>query len=314
MNICVIGGDLRTAELIKMLAKDENDSNVIKYANNKNSANNSEVQVNKNQLFLYGLEKCDTLTNSKGETNFNHIDNLEKGLQNCDFVITSIPLSKDGKYINANFTDKKISVQDFFNTVKNKKIITGNITNEIQSLIKPENNNEIIDVLKYEELTILNSIPTAEGAIQIAMEKSQITLHNSNCLVLGFGRIGKILAKMLQGFGANVYCEARKPHDIAWIKAYGYNPIMLDDLNENLSKFDFIFNTIPYVILDKNNLNLIQKECIIIDLASKPGGVDFDEANRLGLKTDWALALPGKVAPKTSAKYIYDIIKKLEIK
>lgn len=283
MNICVIGGDLRIAELINMLAKD--DCN----------------------LFLYGLEKCDKL---KG---FNHVDNIEKDLQNCDFVITSIPLSKDGKFFNANFTDKKISVEDFFKIVKNKKIITGNITSEIQNLIKPENNNEIIDVLKYEDLTILNSIPTAEGAIQIAMEKSVITLHNSNCLILGFGRIGKILAKMLKGLGANVYCEARKMQDIAWINAYSYNPILLKDLNENLSKFDFIFNTIPHIILDKNNLNLIQKECIIIDLASKPGGVDFDEANKLGLKTEWALALPGKVAQKTSAKYIYDIIEKLNI-
>lgn len=281
MNICFIGGDSRTVELIKMLAKDKND------------------------IFLYGLEKCEALKS------YNHFENLEKGLQNCDFVITSIPLSKDGKFFNTSFSDKKISVQEFFKIVNNTKIVTGNITNEIQNYIKSENNNEIIDVLKFEELTILNSIPSAEGAIQVAMENSLITLHNSNCLVLGFGRIGKILSKMLLGFGANVFCEARKTQDIAWIKAYGYSPIHLNELDENLSKFDFIFNTIPHVILDKNNLNFIKKECVIIDLASKPGGIDFEEANKLGLQTHWALGLPGKVAPKTAAKYIYEIIKNL---
>ena len=165
--------------------------------------------------------------------------------------------------------------------------------------------------MKFEELIVLNSIPTAEGAIQIAMEKSLITLHNSKCLVLGFGRIGKILAKMLLGIGAQVYCEARKEQDIAWIKSYGYNAIHLNDLDNNLGNFDFIFNTIPYLILDKSRLSLIKSECLLIDLASKPGGIDFEEAEKLKLQTDWALALPGKVAPKTAAGYIYEIIKNI---
>lgn len=281
MNITIIGGDSRIEELVKFLEKD------------------------KNEICLYGLEKSEKLVHLK------NVGTIEFALENSDLVITSIPLSKDGKYINTPLSNNKILVQEFFETVKNKKIITGNITPEIQNYIKPENDLEIVDVLKFEELTVLNSIPTAEGAIQIAMEKSDITIHNSKCLVLGFGRIGKILAKMLLGIGAKVYCEARKEHDIAWIESYGYNAIHLNELNKHLSEFDFIFNTIPYLILDKSNLNLVKQDCILIDLASKPGGIDFEEANRLHLKNDWALALPGKVAPKTAAKYIYEIIKKL---
>lgn len=281
MNISVIGGDSRIVELVKILNENEN------------------------EISLYGLEKSEKL---KG---FYHVNNLEEAMKKSDFIITSIPLSKNGKYFNAIYTDEKILVEDIFKIAKNKKIITGNITNEIKEYIKTENNNEIIDILKFEELTILNSIPTAEGAIQIAMEKSLITLHNSKCLVLGFGRIGKILAKMLLGIGAQVYCEARKEQDIAWIKSYGYNAIQLNDLDNNLGDFDFIFNTIPYLILDKSRLSLIKSECLLIDLASKPGGIDFEEAEKLKLQTDWALALPGKVAPKTAAGYIYEIIKNI---
>lgn len=278
MNVSVIGGDSRIVELVKLLAND------------------------KNELCLFGLGQCDELKE------FKQASNLDEALQKAEIVITSIPLSKNGKCINTAFTEKTILVEDFFDKAKNKKIFTGNITEEIRKCIKKENNNEIIDVLKYEELTVMNVIPTAEGAIQIAMERSKITLHDSNCLVLGFGRIGKILAKMLQGLGANVYCEARKQHDLAWIKAYGYNEIHLNDLNKKLGEFDFIFNTIPHLILDKTNLGLVKKDCILIDLASKPGGIDFDEANRLGLQNEWALALPGKVAPKTAARYIYEMI------
>ena len=99
---------------------------------------------------------------------------------------------------------------------------------------------------------------------------------------------------MLNGIGSKVYCEARKPQDIAWIEAYGYNAIQLGNLDENLNKFDFIFNTIPYVILNKPQLDLLNPNCIIIDLASKPGGIDFEYAKNIGIKTNWALGLPRK--------------------
>lgn len=279
MNISIIGGDSRIVELVKLLAKEEN------------------------KISLFGLGKCKELENYK------QASNLDEALQDAQLVITSIPLSKNGININTVYTEKTILVEDFFTKCKNKKIITGNINEGIQKFIIPESKNEIIDVLKKEELTVMNAIPTAEGAIQIAMEKSSVTLHNSKCLVLGFGRIGKILSKMLSGIGANVYCEARKIQDLAWIRAYGYNPINLDELDEYLDEFDFIFNTIPNLILDKNRLKLIKKECILIDLASKPGGIDFDEAENLKLQVEWALALPGKVAPKTAARYIYEIYK-----
>ncbi len=280
MNIGIVGGDSRIVELVKIL------------------------QENNNKVKLYGLELCSELKN------FDNENTLEDLLKNVDTIITSIPLSKNGKFINSAFTNEEILIEDFFELSKNKTIITGNITNEIKNCIK-NNENNIIDILKLEELAILNSIPTAEGAIQIAMEKSLKTIHGSKCLVLGFGRIGKVLSKMLYGIGANVYCEARKSTDIAWIESYKYNAIHLEELNKYLGDFDFIFNTIPYVILDKNNLKLIKKDCLLIDLASNPGGIDFNEAERLQLQTVWALALPGKVAPKTAATYIYKILKNI---
>lgn len=282
MNISIIGGDLRIVELAKTLRKHK-----------------------ENQIYIYGMEECEDIKD------INQSENLKQIVEKSEEIITSIPLSKDGITINSPYSNKKIYIKDLFEYSKNKKIITGNITDEIKSNIKDLNSNKIIDVMELEELAILNSIPTAEGAIQIAMQKSKITIHNSCCLVMGFGRIGKILAKMLNGLGANVFCEARKKKDIAYIKSYGYNAIELSKLNDYLNKFDFIFNTIPYIILNKDNLNFVNKECFIIDLASKPGGIDFDYANKLNLQTEWALALPGKVAPKTAANYLYEIIQEV---
>ena len=258
MNISIIGGDQRIIELARIIQNNKRDN-----------------------LYLYGIDETDIIKD------FQIASSLKEAIDKSEMIITSIPLSKDGEHIYAPFSTKTILISDLFEYAKNKKIITGNISNQ-------QSDNEIIDVLKLEELAVLNAIPTAEGAIQIAIEKSDITLHESNCLVMGFGKIGKILSKMLYGMGANVYCEARKESDIAFIKAYGYNDIYLKDLSQYLGKFDFIFNTIPNIILDKTNLSYIKKECIIIDLASKPGGVDFDYANSINLKTYWALALPRK--------------------
>ena len=148
------------------------------------------------------------------------------------------------------------------------------------------------------------------------MEETQRTIHGTKILVMGFGRVGKVLANMLKGIGAEVYCEARKNEDLAWIKAYGYNPVHLNDLNENLNKFDIIINTIPFQILDKERLELLKEDVVIIDLASNPGGVDRRVAREKGIKVIWALSLPGKVAPLTSAEFIkealYHVLKELD--
>ena len=189
--------------------------------------------------------------------------------------------------------------------MKRKTLIAGNINKEILKNAESED-VKVIDLLKREELAVLNTISTAEGAIQIAMEETSRTIHGSNVLVMGFGRIGKILAKMLNGIGAKVYCEARKNEDFAWIKAYGYNLVPLKNLKNEISKFDIIINTIPSMILTREYLERVNKEALLIDVASMPGGVDNIVAKELGIRTILALSLPGKVAPITSAEFIKD--------
>ena len=113
---------------------------------------------------------------------------------------------------------------------------------------------------------------------------------------------------MLKGIGGNVYCEARKNVDLAWIKAYGYEQVTLKELKEELNKFDIIINTIPALVLKEEEIKYLKKDCLLIDLASNPGGIDKLAAKEQGIKMIWALSLPGKVAPLTSAEFIKDTI------
>lgn len=288
-KIAVIGGDLRMVKLVEMLAKD-----------------NFEV-------YTYALEKAESI--SKIE-NVKQKSSIQEALQEVKIVIGPIPLSSNNISINTPFSEKNVTIEELTHDLNEKIFIAGNMKSEVYEYTKGKD-IQIIDLLNREELVVLNTISTAEGAIQIAMEETNSTIHGSNVLVMGYGRVGKIVANMLKGIGANVYCEARKNVDLAWIKAYGYVPVRLNELEQTLYNYDIVINTIPSMVLDEKRLKYLKKECLIIDLASNPGGVDRMASKKQGIKTIWALSLPGKVAPLTSAEFIkdtiYNILKEMEI-
>lgn len=282
-QIGIIGGDLRIIRLAEILSKEGH------------------------TIYTYALDKYNFLDKDILKCN-----RIEEICNKCDYIISGVPFSQDGVYVNTPFTSEQIKLDDLLKIIANKTLIAGGIKRDIKEKAI-EDNVKTIDLLEFEELTILNIIPTVEGAIQIAMEQTEFTINNSKCLILGFGRIGKLLSKNLKGLGAKVYCMARKESDIAWIKAFGYNSIHIDNLQENLeNRYDIIFNTIPTLILDSKKLELIKnKETLIIELASAPGGIDFEKAEEYGIKTVKALGLPGKVAPLTAAEYIKEALEKI---
>lgn len=275
----VIGGDLRSLKLASQIVADGNEVNV------------------------YGFK------NAGVELEIEESQDLTSAIDESDVVIGPVPCStNDNEILNAPFFSGKIYINEIFKKMtKNQLFIAGRISEKIQNLAQIYN-VYTVDLLEREEMAVLNAIPTAEGAVKIAIEEMPITLHNSNAMILGFGRIGKNLAKILHGMGANVFVGARKYADIAWIKCYRYIPFFLSEIKSYLGQMDVIFNTIPHVILDSELLKEINKDCPVIDLASKPGGVDFVKAKEIGTNVIWALSLPGKVAPVTAAQFIKDTI------
>ena len=279
-KIAVIGGDLRSAKLAKMLAKDEN------------------------EIYVYGLEKAEDM---KDAENIIKCESVKKAVEKAEIVIGPIPFSSNGTIINAPYSNNEITIRELMHNIHTQILIAGGIQPEVYLMTNNEY-IEIIDIMKREELAVLNTIATAEGTIQIAIENTNTILHGSNCLILGFGRIGKVLARKLVGLSVNVTCAARKDDDIAWIQAYGYKSLNINELGEELNQYDIIINTVPHIVLNEKRLEYVRNDVLLIDLASNPGGIDKKSVKDKKLKFIWALSLPGKVAPITSAEFIKNTI------
>ena len=279
-KFAIIGGDLRITKLAEMLANE------------------------KNEIYVYGLEKSEDI---KNKANIIQCDSIKKAIQNVEIVIGPIPFSSNGVTINAPFSEKEISVREMMHAINAKVLIAGGISPDVYGMANDEY-IEIIDIMKREELAVLNTIATAEGTIQIAIENTNKILHGSEVLILGFGRIGKVLARKLAGLSAKVTCAARKDEDLAWIQAYGHKATNINSIGENLRQYDIIINTVPHMILNQERLQYLKEDCLLIDLASNPGGIDKKAVKDRKFKFVWALSLPGKVAPITSAEFIKDTI------
>ena len=295
MKFSIIGGDLRLVNLAKILAND------------------------KNEVYVFGMEKSKEI---EEDNRIIKCNTLKDTIQKSDIIIGSIPFSRNNEEVYTSFSDKTIKIEDLINidykkeknsfskiqnNLKHKVFIAGNISNDAKVKLEQEY-YKVIDIMKQEELVILNTIATAEGALEVAIKNTDTIIHGSRVLILGFGRVAKMVAKKFDGISAKVTCAARKNADLAWIRALGYNAVNINDLGEDLKQYDIIINTVPQMIIDKQEMKYMNKNVLLIDLASTPGGINTEDAQKMNLKFVWALALPGKVAPVTSAEFIRDTI------
>ena len=243
-------------------------------------------------------------------------DDWEKAIQDCDAVALPLPVSEDGVRIHcpllSDATGVKLS-KLLDSLSRDVKILGGRFSPTIK-LILSEKGYSYIDYFSREELQIKNALPTAEGAMALARNELPITLAGANVAVIGYGRIGKMLAQKLKLMDAHVTVAARKTTDIALAESNGMSclPIVIRDGSSSLESiaegYDVIFNTVPEWIIDRKILREMNPKTLIIDLASAPGGIDIQVAKEEGIRVIWALSLPGKNSPFTAGKIIAETI------
>lgn len=277
-NVLIIGGDRRFLFLGELLKK-------------------------RNRVSFLGFEK-----QKGGQNNIS----FDEATSSCyDYIVLPVPSFKDG-FVNSPFSALKISCENVLSLIKQKTVLLGAMLPDDFLELASKYKVEYFDYFLREELTVANAWLTAEGAVAIAVSESDFSLFGADVLVMGYGRIGKALSHILKGYGARTDVSARKASDFAWIRAFGHTAINTADIKEHIGKYDIIFNTIPKPLLNKEALSLVKDNCLIIDLASLPGGADKAFAKEKGIKLIHALGLPAKVSPKEAGKIIMEAIENIE--
>ena len=237
-----------------------------------------------------------------------------RGAAECDLpqlaakssvILLPLPATKDGLFLNAPYAENEIRLDDDFARFFKHKTVCGGMLQRLTASSSLWREIEPEDYYRREELAVGNAIPTAEGAVGIAIREYPGTINGAKCLITGFGRIGKNLAIILRGMGAEVFCAARKKADLMQMRAFGVQPLTYREISR---RFDLIFNTVPAKVLTSPVLMQQTRDTLIIELASAPGGTDLKRAEELHLHVIDAPSLPGRVAPKTAAEYIKEAV------
>lgn len=207
--------------------------------------------------------------------------------------------------VGSNLAGMKIKIgPEFFARLPVSSLVaTGSLPQQLKEAAAAHG-IKVLEYAEINEIALPNAVPTAEGAIQLAMEHTPFTIDGSTCLVLGYGRVARALTKRLPALGAQVMVAARNPRQLEAAVAAGCLGIDLSTLEQEIGKTDIVFNTIPAPVLTAGVLRKTPSRVLIIDLASAPWGTDFDAAGQRGIKAFPAPGLPGKVAPYTAGKIL----------
>ncbi len=236
-----------------------------------------------------------------GEDVAGDLDLIKKG----DVIILPVPISRDGSTLFAPNFHTKIEISEIAKRIpKTATVFSGGEHPTITGC----NAKEKIDLLADESLTVKNAMATAEAALSVIINNTDFTLFGSKVTLLGFGRISKILARYLTALNSDVTVVARRKEILTLAQISGFKTSYFKDLKDLLKSQDIIINTVPAKVLTENELKVIKKDALVVDLASKPGGIDFETAEKLNLNVNQALSLPGKFSPKSAALYIEELI------
>lgn len=269
-DIAVIGGDKRTAYMIPFFM--ERGYRVTGYRIYRR--NDMEIEMD------------------------GYADSLKQAVESAEVIVGGIPIEKKGI----------VNLKELSRHIRKCHKIFGGVIPEAFRQECSERGIACFDFMKEESIAIFNAVATAEGAILEALLHKQTNIHHSKTLVLGYGRCGKVLCGKLKGLSAYVTVCGNHSAELALAEAFGMETLPLKHLREKIGEFEYIYNTVPALVLDEGILEKADKDALIIDIASGRGGLDYEEAEKRQLKALHCLGLPGKYAGKISAKRLSEYV------
>ncbi|MDR1735123.1 MAG: hypothetical protein LBR73_09645 [Oscillospiraceae bacterium] len=238
---------------------------------------------------------------------------IESAMSGADIALFPTPFLREEREVNRQMLDVKMGLEDLYREMPaGKTIFAGGINRHVRARLE-SNNCTVIDLLQDERFARQNAELSAEGAITDAILQGKAAISGTKCLVLGYGRCGRAIAGKLKALGARVAVAARRQESRDAAAADGLTALSLEAMNAYLVGSQYIFNTIPSMVLDESRLRICNREASILDVASKPGGVDFTKAQEFRIQAKLCQSLPGVFVPKTAGQLIGDTVNRLLI-
>ena len=242
----------------------------------------------------------------------------QTAIEGADAVVLPLPASADGVRVHCPLQagDVFLRVTTLLDAMSDGLLLGGRLTDAIRSIAEQKRIN-VIDYFDSEVLQLKNALPTAEGALAIAMKELPVTLDGVKAAVIGYGRIGSLLSEKLHALGADVTVYARRREQLALARLHHHKTKALcchdgrTAIDLEGCQFRVIFNTVPQWILTREVLTHLPKNCVLIDLASVPGGIDHGAAREMGLCSVWGTSLPGKCAPESAGIILAETVSEL---
>lgn len=271
MKVALVGGDRRSALLAQLLWRDGH------------------------RVRCYALEKALLPAEIPRDSC------LPAALYGADAVILPVPAEK-GPLLNTPLSAQNLMLEELWDNLWPEQWVFGGGFGEASAARALQGGQILCDLLCRPGFVTGNAALTAEAAVGILIRESEGSLRHSRCLLLGCGRIGKLLARKLAGLGADVTVMARKAADRALVAELGYTPLEPEALEGRIGDFDLIVNTVPARVLSDAALCCVAPEALLLELASPPGGFNRDLARNIGLRALIAPGLPGQYSPLAAAR------------
>ena len=262
-DFAIVGGDKRTAHMATLLAK--RGYRVIRFGT------------------------VEPLIDDKIYT----ASTLQEAITNTSVIVCGVPFQKDG-YLYFEKQMPSIPLTELQRMLRKHHTVFGGVIPEDFRTLCEKRTIGCCDFLQAEPLTIMNAVATAEGAILEALLHKDTQLHLSKTLVLGYGRCAKVLADKLKGLSAQVTVCSEQSQELAYASSLGFRTLPLSELPKKINRFEYVFNTIPAMVLTRPCLEKTRQDVLIIDIASNRVGVDYEAADSLQRAAFFCPGLPGK--------------------
>ena len=283
VKVVFIGGDARQIEVIRKFSEKDATVSIVGF----DELTDQLEDITRERLSTELLEQTDVL------------------------VLPVMGCDNEGKIMTLFSSEPLQLLEEHFDVLPHECTVYTGVAKPYLSNMCSERKIRLVELLERDDVAIYNSIPTAEGALMMAIQHTDFTIHGSNCMVLGMGRTGFTMAKSLQGLGAKVSMGVRSEVHFARASEMGWEPFLTRDLGRKVVGVNLLFNTIPTMIVTAQILSQMPPNAVIIDLASAPGGCDFRFAEKRGIKALLAPGLPGIVAPRTAGIIIANALVQL---